>query len=371
MPPAVSGVPGGSPRPRAGVPARDGRPNRRRRLPSGDLHRRAARLPASACGQSARLGLHHRAAQGDRPPALALPPCPAGGGRRAIGRSGKQRPRQPMRRRGDEPRHSEIWAAVAELPPGQRAAVVLRFAVDLRYRDVGEALGTSEEGARRQRPRGFEEAAPERGGAEGDDDMTDFVEALATRAAEEGLLDVAYATLDSPVGELVVAATDRGLVRIGLPGSRSTACSRSWPTGSRPGSSLSPPARRGPAGAGPVLRRQAEHFELAVDWRLSHPGFYRRVLRETAKVPFGEVITYGDAAERPATRAPSAPRERRWAQPDPDRRPVPPGRSGRRRYRQLRRRARDEALPARARECALAIACSPLRNFFAAARLGL
>lgn len=50
---------------------------------------------------------------------------------------------------GMSPRHSAIWAAVAELPPGQRAAVVLRFAVDLRYREVGEALGTSEEGARR------------------------------------------------------------------------------------------------------------------------------------------------------------------------------------------------------------------------------
>jgi len=50
---------------------------------------------------------------------------------------------------GMSPRHSEIWAAVAELPPGQRAAVVLRFAVDLRYRDVGAALGTSEESARR------------------------------------------------------------------------------------------------------------------------------------------------------------------------------------------------------------------------------
>jgi RNA polymerase sigma factor (sigma-70 family) len=50
---------------------------------------------------------------------------------------------------GMSPRHSEIWAAVAELPPGQRAAVVLRFAVDLRYRDVGEAMGTSEEAARR------------------------------------------------------------------------------------------------------------------------------------------------------------------------------------------------------------------------------
>jgi len=49
---------------------------------------------------------------------------------------------------GMSSRHSEIWGAVAELPPGQRAAVVLRFAVDLRYREVGEALGTSEDAAR-------------------------------------------------------------------------------------------------------------------------------------------------------------------------------------------------------------------------------
>ena len=50
---------------------------------------------------------------------------------------------------GMSPRHSAIWAAVSELPPGQRAAVVLRFAVDLRYREVGEAMGTTEEAARR------------------------------------------------------------------------------------------------------------------------------------------------------------------------------------------------------------------------------
>jgi RNA polymerase sigma factor (sigma-70 family) len=49
---------------------------------------------------------------------------------------------------GMSSRHSEIWTAVAGLPPGQRAAVVLRFAVDLRYREVGDALGTSEEAAR-------------------------------------------------------------------------------------------------------------------------------------------------------------------------------------------------------------------------------
>ena len=46
-------------------------------------------------------------------------------------------------------RDSAIWAAVAELPPAQRAAVVQRFAIDLRYREVGEAMGCSEDAARR------------------------------------------------------------------------------------------------------------------------------------------------------------------------------------------------------------------------------
>jgi RNA polymerase sigma factor (sigma-70 family) len=43
----------------------------------------------------------------------------------------------------------ELWAAVAELPDKQRAAVALRFAADLRYRDVAAAMETSEEAARR------------------------------------------------------------------------------------------------------------------------------------------------------------------------------------------------------------------------------
>lgn len=42
-----------------------------------------------------------------------------------------------------------LWAAVETLPPKQRAAIVLRFAVDLRYREVGAAMGCSEEAARR------------------------------------------------------------------------------------------------------------------------------------------------------------------------------------------------------------------------------
>ena len=47
---------------------------------------------------------------------------------------------------GGEP---ELWRAVSDLPTKQRAAVLLRFAGDLAYREIGEATDTSEEAARR------------------------------------------------------------------------------------------------------------------------------------------------------------------------------------------------------------------------------
>jgi len=129
--------------------------------------------------------------------------------------------------------------------------------------------------------------------------MSDFIEQLAARAADEGLLDVAYATLDSPVGELVVAATDRGLVRIGLPGQPLESVLAQLTDGVSP-RVLSYPRRLDDARRelDQYFAGKRQRFELAVDWRLSHPGFYRRVLRETAKVPFGEMITYGQAAKR-------------------------------------------------------------------------
>ena len=45
---------------------------------------------------------------------------------------------------------SEVWSAVAELPPGQRAAIALRYAADLPYREIAVALACSEEAARRR-----------------------------------------------------------------------------------------------------------------------------------------------------------------------------------------------------------------------------
>ncbi|MQA73073.1 MAG: sigma-70 family RNA polymerase sigma factor [Solirubrobacterales bacterium] len=51
---------------------------------------------------------------------------------------------------GADPGATAIWAAVGELAPGQRAAVALRYAADLPYREIAAALDCSEPAARRR-----------------------------------------------------------------------------------------------------------------------------------------------------------------------------------------------------------------------------
>jgi RNA polymerase sigma factor (sigma-70 family) len=46
-------------------------------------------------------------------------------------------------------REAGIWRAVASLPPKQRTAVALRFACDMPHREIGDAIGCSEDAARR------------------------------------------------------------------------------------------------------------------------------------------------------------------------------------------------------------------------------
>lgn len=48
-----------------------------------------------------------------------------------------------------DPGDPDLWAAVRALPPRQREAVALRYVGDLSYRDVGAAMGCSEQAARR------------------------------------------------------------------------------------------------------------------------------------------------------------------------------------------------------------------------------
>jgi methylated-DNA-[protein]-cysteine S-methyltransferase len=129
--------------------------------------------------------------------------------------------------------------------------------------------------------------------------MSEFGDRLAAKANEEGLLDVAYATFDTPLGTAVLAATPRGLVRLALPNERLDDVIADL------SEDLSPRILEFPSRLDEARRELDEYFEgrrqrfeLPLDWRLSHPGFYRRVLRATARVPFGEMISYRDAAER-------------------------------------------------------------------------
>jgi methylated-DNA-[protein]-cysteine S-methyltransferase len=119
---------------------------------------------------------------------------------------------------------------------------------------------------------------------------------LAAQAEERGLLEVAYTSLDSPIGELMIAATEAGLVRVG------------WARDDRDlwlaelAVTIGPRVIEAP-GRLESERRQLEEyfdgrrrdFDLELDWRLS-AGFTRKVLTETWRIPYGETRTYGEVA---------------------------------------------------------------------------
>jgi len=118
-------------------------------------------------------------------------------------------------------------------------------------------------------------------------------------AARAGLLDAGYDVIQSPIGALLVAATDRGLLRI------------SFNRGYDPEATLEEIARvagprvlRAPSVVEAAHRELDEYFagrrhrfDLAVDLRGFAP-FSVLVLGELAKVPYGHTATYGELATR-------------------------------------------------------------------------
>ena len=114
-------------------------------------------------------------------------------------------------------------------------------------------------------------------------------------AAAPGLLDVAYDVLDSPVGPLAVAVSERGLVRISFDGEEGLE-----ELARRVGARVlrSPrPVERARRELGEYFERRRRVFELGVDLR-GLPGFQQAVLGELCRVPYGEVSTYGALAAR-------------------------------------------------------------------------
>ncbi len=119
---------------------------------------------------------------------------------------------------------------------------------------------------------------------------------VAGIAADAGLLDVAYAVEPTPVGPVVLAATPRGLVRVGYTDAGADAVLEDL------AARLSPRMLEAPARLDPVRRELDEYFAgrretfaVAVDLTLAR-GFGRRVLAATQAIPFGQVRSYGDVA---------------------------------------------------------------------------
>ena len=122
---------------------------------------------------------------------------------------------------------------------------------------------------------------------------------IGAAAAAAGLLDVAYATLDSPVGTLLLASTDRGLVRLaylGGEGEDEEAVLEQLSSAISPRVLASARRLDDPRRELDQYFAGARHeFELPLDWRLTH-GFGRRVLQATARIPFGAVSSYKEVA---------------------------------------------------------------------------
>ncbi|MDQ3689564.1 MAG: methylated-DNA--[protein]-cysteine S-methyltransferase [Chloroflexota bacterium] len=119
---------------------------------------------------------------------------------------------------------------------------------------------------------------------------------LARRAAEDGLLDVAYSAYDSPLGPLTVAVTAHGLLRLSYADDAADAQLEEI------ADRVSPRILLDPVRTDAVRRQLDEYFDgtrhgfdLPIDWRLVR-GFAGDVLRATAGIRFGAVSTYRQIA---------------------------------------------------------------------------
>ena len=122
-------------------------------------------------------------------------------------------------------------------------------------------------------------------------------ESTVARAHRDGLVDVGYSYIDTPVGRLMVACTRRGLVRLEFPDADAGHVLEEL------ADSLSPRVLEDPKRTEAARRQLDAYFEgrirrfrTPLDWSLTSEGFSRRVLEATAAIPFGAVSTYREVA---------------------------------------------------------------------------
>jgi methylated-DNA-[protein]-cysteine S-methyltransferase len=119
---------------------------------------------------------------------------------------------------------------------------------------------------------------------------------LVAAAQRGGVLDVAYRQVDTPVGPLLLAATERGLVRVAYDREDHDTVLASL------AAAVSPRILYAPARLDEVSRQLAEYFagrrqsfDVPLDFRLSH-GFRRSVLAHLSGIGYGRTASYAQAA---------------------------------------------------------------------------
>jgi methylated-DNA-[protein]-cysteine S-methyltransferase len=119
---------------------------------------------------------------------------------------------------------------------------------------------------------------------------------LAVRAQEEGVLDVAYRTLDTPVGSLLLAATGKGLVRVAFATEDHAAVLAAL------AAQVSPRVLNAPRRLDVTARELEEYFagqrrafDLPLDFSLAK-GFRLKVLSQLPGIGYGSTASYGAVA---------------------------------------------------------------------------
>jgi methylated-DNA-[protein]-cysteine S-methyltransferase len=140
-------------------------------------------------------------------------------------------------------------------------------------------------------PRHLAQAYPET-----PDDLRRLRERLADAAQAEGVLDVAYRTVDSPVGTLLLAATTVGLVRVAYRSEDHDVVLQTL------ADRISPRILHAPARLDTAARELEEYFtgarhtfDIPLDWRLS-AGFRATVLQRLPDIGYGQTASYAAVA---------------------------------------------------------------------------
>lgn len=131
-----------------------------------------------------------------------------------------------------------------------------------------------------------------------DDATSKRLHALLEGAADEaGLLDVAYRTVDSPVGPLLIAATERGLVRVAYAREDHDRVLQHLATALSP-RVLWAPARLDAAAheLDEYFTRRRTRFDLPLDHALSSGEFRRAVLAQLPDIAYGSTASYATLA---------------------------------------------------------------------------